>query len=127
MVQRAVQGLSCTTHARMQIAQSRLYSTFVTIVENKPGCALIMVPRILTYAQNKMASIVQNAERCSFMFPVSPYFQHVAAQQVLQMAQLDPFLAAVEKRISARVEHLEASLARVASPAAAWRACGGAG
>jgi len=35
----------------------------------------------------------------------------VAAQRMLQKAQLEPFLAAVEKRISARVKHLEASLA----------------
>ncbi len=45
------------------------------------------------------------------MYPMSSYFQFVAAQRVLQKAQLDPFLAAVEKRISARVEHLEALLA----------------
>ena len=103
--------LSCTTHARLQDEQSRLYSTFLATMDSKPGSALIMVPRVLTYARNRMASIVQNADRRAFMYPLSPYFQYVAAQRVLQKAQLDPFLAAVEKRISARVEHLEASLA----------------
>jgi hypothetical protein len=58
-----------------------------------------------------MASIMQYADRRAFMYPITSYFQFVAAQRVLQKAQLDPFLAAVEKRISARVEHLEASLA----------------
>jgi len=103
--------LSCTTHARLQDEQSRLYSTFLATVDSKPGSALIMVPRVLTYARNRMASIVQNADRRAFMYPVSSYFQYVASQRMLQKTQLDPFLAAVEKRISARVEHLEASLA----------------
>ena len=103
--------LSCTTHSRLQDEQGRLYSTLLTTMDSKPGSALIMVPRVLTYARNRMASIVQNADRRAFMYPLSPYFQYVAAQRALQKAQLDPFLAAVEKRISARVEHLEASLA----------------
>ncbi len=37
---------------------------------------------------------------------------YVATEQSLQKAQLGPFLAAVERRISARVEHLEALLAQ---------------
>ncbi len=80
-------------------------------MESKPGRALIMITPVLTYARNRRASIVQNADRWVFVYPMLSYFQYVAAQRVLQKAQLDPFLAAVEKRISARVKHLEASLA----------------
>jgi hypothetical protein len=62
--------LSCTTHARLQDEQSRLYSTFLTTMESKSGSALIMIPRVLTYARNRMASIVQNADRQAFMYPM---------------------------------------------------------
>jgi len=68
--------LSCTTHAQLQDEQSRLYSTFLTTVDRKPGSALITVPRVLTYAQNRMASIVQNADRRAFMYLLSSYFQY---------------------------------------------------
>ncbi len=52
---------------------------------------------------------MQNADWRAFMYLVSSYLQYVVAQRVLQKAQLDSFLAAVEKRISARVEDLEGS------------------
>ncbi len=58
-----------------------------------------------------MPSIMQNADRLAFTYPVSSYFHFLAAQRVLQKAKLDSFLAAVENGILARVEDLEASLA----------------
>ena len=94
-------------------AAGRAESTFLTTMESKVGSALIMIPRVLTYIRNRMASIMimQNVDWQALMYPMLSCFQFVAAQLVLQKTHLDPFLAAVEKRISAGVEHLEASLA----------------
>ncbi len=76
MVQRAIQGRVVLYHSRSAAGRAEAFVfDFFATMESKPGSALIMIPRVLTYAWDRMASIVQNADRRAFMYLMSSYFQ----------------------------------------------------